>query len=67
MKTKIKVHETNRDHHGYIEWIEKLGLGYLPVEDWRKRRKMTKDKICVKIKIESYKQRTLNESRKRKR
>ena len=28
----------NVDHHGYIEWIEKLGLRYLPVEDWRKRR-----------------------------
>ena len=28
----------NVDHHGYIEWIEKLGLGYLPVEDWRKQR-----------------------------
>ena len=28
----------NVDHHGYIEWIEKLGLKYLPVEDWRKRR-----------------------------
>ena len=28
----------NVDHHGYIEWIEKLGLSYLPVEDWRKRR-----------------------------
>ena len=28
----------NGDHHGYIEWIEKLGLRYLPVEDWRKRR-----------------------------
>jgi len=38
MKTRIKVHETNGDHHGYIEWIQKLGLGYLPVEDRRKRR-----------------------------
>ena len=28
----------NVDHHGYIEWIEKLCLRYLPVEDWRKRR-----------------------------
>ena len=28
----------NVDHHGYIERIEKLGLRYLPVEDWRKRR-----------------------------
>jgi len=28
----------NVDHHGFIEWIEKLGLRYLPVEDWRKRR-----------------------------
>ena len=28
----------NVDHHGYIDWIEKLGLRYLPVEDWRKRR-----------------------------
>jgi len=28
----------NVDHHGYIEWIEKLGLRYLPVENWRKRR-----------------------------
>ena len=25
----------NVDHHGYIEWIEKLGLRYLPVEDRR--------------------------------
>ena len=32
----------NVDHHGYIEWIEKLGLRYLPIEDWRKRR--TNDK-----------------------
>ena len=23
------------DHHGYIEWIEKLGSRYLPVEDRR--------------------------------
>jgi len=38
MKTRIKVHKTNGDHHRYIEWIEKLGLGYLPVEDRRKRR-----------------------------
>ena len=38
MKTRIKVHETNGDHHGYIERIEKLGLGYLPVEHRRKRR-----------------------------
>ena len=30
--------QQNVDHHGYIEWIEKLGLRYLPVEDWRKRR-----------------------------
>jgi len=28
----------NVDHHGYIEWIEKLGLRYLPIEDWRKWR-----------------------------
>ena len=28
----------NVDHHGYIEWIEKLGLRYLLVEDWRKQR-----------------------------
>jgi len=28
----------NGDHHGYIEWIEKLDLKYLLVEDWRKRR-----------------------------
>jgi len=34
-ETRIKVHETNGDHHGYIEWIEKLDLGYLPVEDRR--------------------------------
>ena len=38
MKTRIKVHEINGDHHGYIKWIEKLGLRYLLVEDWRKRR-----------------------------
>jgi len=38
MKMRIKVHETNGEHHGYIEWIEKLGLGYLPVKDRRKRR-----------------------------
>ena len=25
----------NVDHHGYIEWIEKLGSRYLPVEDRR--------------------------------
>ena len=28
----------NVDHHGSIEGIEKLGVRYLPVEDWRKRR-----------------------------
>jgi len=33
--------QQNVDHHGYIERIEKLGLRYLPVEDWRKQR--TKD------------------------
>ena len=32
-ETRIKVHKTNGDHHGYIEGIEKLDLGYLPVED----------------------------------
>ena len=42
----------NVDHHGYIEWIEKLGLGYLPVEDWRKRRtkdecRRTVENLCV--------------------
>ena len=25
-ETRIKVHETNGDHHGYIELIEKLDL-----------------------------------------
>jgi len=34
-ETRIEVHKTNGDHHGYIEWIEKLDLGYLPVEDRR--------------------------------
>ena len=34
-KTRIKVHETNGDHHGYIEWIEKFDFGYLPIEDRR--------------------------------
>jgi len=38
-ETRIKVHETNGDHHGYIEWIEKLDLGYLPVEDRRTTKK----------------------------
>ena len=47
METRIKVHETNGDHHGYIEWIEKLSLGYLPVEDWRKRRTNGECRITV--------------------
>jgi len=34
-ETRIKVHETNEDHHGYIEWIEKFDFGNLPVEDRR--------------------------------
>ena len=34
-ETRIKVHETNEDHHGYIEWIEKFDSGNLPVEDTR--------------------------------
>ena len=39
MKTRIKKYmKQNGDHHGYIEWIEKLGLRYLLVEDWRKWR-----------------------------
>ena len=42
----------NVDHHGYIEWIEKLDLKYLPVEDWRKRRTndeswKTVENLCV--------------------
>ena len=37
-KREQKYMKQNVDHHGYIEWIEKLGLRYLPVEDWRKRR-----------------------------
>ena len=37
MKMRIKVHETNGDHHGHIEWIEKLDLRYLPLEDRRKQ------------------------------
>ena len=32
---KIKVRETNGDHQGYIEWIEKFDFRNLPVEDWR--------------------------------
>ena len=52
MKMRIKVHETNGDHHEHIEWIEKLGLWYLPVEDWRKRRtndecRRTVENLCV--------------------
>ena len=27
---RIKVHETNEDHYGYIEWIEKIDFGNLP-------------------------------------
>ena len=34
-ETKIKVRETNGDHQGYIEWIEKFDFGNLPVEDRR--------------------------------
>ena len=32
---KIKVRETNGDHQGYIEWIEKFDFGNLPIEDRR--------------------------------
>ena len=35
MKTRIKVHKTNEDHHGYIEGIEKLDFGNLPAEERR--------------------------------
>jgi len=38
-ETKIKVPETNGNHQGYIEWIEKFNFGNLPVED----RRMTKN------------------------
>jgi len=34
-ETRIKVPETNGDHQGYIEWIEKFDFGNLPVEDRR--------------------------------
>ena len=32
-ETRIKVHETNGDQHGYIEWIEKARFGLLT--GWR--------------------------------
>ena len=32
---EVKVHKTSRDHYGYIEWIERLDFGKLPVEDQR--------------------------------
>jgi len=32
---KIKAHETNGDHQGYIEQIEKFDFGNLAVEDRR--------------------------------
>jgi len=34
-ETRIKVRETNGDHLGYIEWIEKFDFGNLLVEDRR--------------------------------
>jgi len=34
-KTKIKIRETNEDHQGYIERIEKFDFGNLLVEDRR--------------------------------
>jgi len=33
MKMRIKVHETNEDHHGYIEGIEKLDLEAYPLKN----------------------------------
>ena len=38
MKTRIKIHKTNGDHHGYIEWIEKLDLETyrLKTEEWQR-------------------------------
>jgi len=33
---KIKARETNEDHIGYIEWIEKFDFGNLPVEERRR-------------------------------
>ena len=38
-ETRIKVHETNGDHHGYIEWIEKLGLETYPLKNEERRTK----------------------------
>ena len=38
---KIKVRETNGDHQGYIEWIEKFDFGNLPVEDQRTTKERT--------------------------
>ena len=32
-ETRIKVHKTNGDHHGYIEWIEKLDLETYPLKN----------------------------------
>jgi len=43
---KIKVCETNGDHQGYIEWIQKFDFGNLLVEDRRtneRRRKIFTD------------------------
>ena len=34
-ETRIKVRDTNGDHHGYIELIEKFDFGNLPFEDRR--------------------------------
>jgi len=32
-ETRINVHKTNGDHHGYIEWIEKLDLETYPLKN----------------------------------
>jgi len=32
-ETRINVHKTNVDHHGYIKWIEKLDLETYPLKN----------------------------------
>jgi len=54
MKTRIKVHETNEDHHGYIEGIEKLDLETYPLKNEERMKNGGKpSRICLRKHLES--------------
>jgi len=56
-ETRIKVRDTNGDHHGYIELIEKFDFGNLPVEDRRTTNGEERLKIFAKSPTETLRKR----------